>query len=442
MAAPTDTRQTTAEALIAWTIGATWVLWLVGALYMAGPVLGWTLAWLSARAYYIAPALPETERPGRLPSALWAWLIGMSAMLVILFIGHSNFSLGTGQTIKSAVGWAKGWALLALYPLAGYVLPIRLEVVSRAVCRLSRQTLFLLPIFIAAPFLHLPGTLWVSPLRIFGGSGDEFFAAILYTQEPDAGMPRWQFFAPWSPAVGMVAVIHFLLAREEKAPGWRWTGYAASVLMALLSLSRLALVALLVIIPLGMIATRLRRPGTWAVAAVLTMLAGWFAAPIHALMDKAASDFAGARADSSRVRAALGRIAVQRWQHEAYWFGHGMVERGPHMVEYMPIGSHHSWYGLLYVKGLTGAISLAVPMFWTLASCLVAAIRNRQGQVAFSMILAYWLYSFGENLEVLTYISWPALLTIGVVFRQMREAADAARGGSSPPADPPTDAAG
>ena len=417
MASPTDPGQTSAERLIAGTIGATWVLWLVGGLYMAGPALGWTLAFLVVRAYYLAPGLPPEEAPAPLPGAIWAWLIGMAVMLVVLFAGHSNFSLGTGQTIKSAIGWAKGWALLALFPLAGYALPIRMESVSRAVCRLSRQTLYRLPIVIAAPFLHLPQALWVSPLKVLGGSGDEYFTAMLYTLEPGVGTPRWQFFSPWSPAAGMVAVIHFLLARYEPDARWRWTGYTASVLAALLSQSRLALVALAVIIPLAMLAGRVRRPSTWFATVPVALLAGWFAPQLMALADKMVSDFAGARADSSRVRAALGRIAVQRRQNEAYGFGHGIVERGPHMVEYMPIGSHHSWYGLLYVKGLLGAVAFGVPMAWTLASTALAAARGRAGQLGFAMMLAYWLYSFGENLEVLTYIAWPALLVVGIALK-------------------------
>lgn len=420
MVAPADPGPTSAERLISGTLGATWILWLVGGLYMAGPALGWVLALLVARAYYLAPALPETERPAALPGAIWAWLLGMAAMLAILFIGHSNFSLGTGQTIKSAIGWAKGWALLGLFPLAGYALPIRFEVLARAICRLGRQTLFLMPLFLLAPILHLPQTLWVSPLKVLGGSGDEYFAAVLYTIEPGAGTPRWQFFAPWSPAIGMVAVIHFLLARLEPSPAWRWTGYVSSILVALLSQSRLALVALAVIVPLTLAVSRIRKPSTWFAMIPVALLAGWFMPQLLAIAQKAQSDFAGARADSSRVRATLGRIAVERWQHEAYWFGHGIVERGPHLVEYMPIGSHHSWYGLLYVKGLCGAVALAVPMLWTLVSCLVLAARSRIGQTALAMSLAYWLYSFGENLEVLTYITWPALLAIGMAFRLVR----------------------
>lgn len=44
MAAPTHYPQAAAERLIATTIASTWLLWLLGALYIVGPVLGWTLA--------------------------------------------------------------------------------------------------------------------------------------------------------------------------------------------------------------------------------------------------------------------------------------------------------------------------------------------------------------------------------------------------------------
>lgn len=424
MASTTNPRPHPAERLIVGTIAATWILWLVGGLYLAGPALGWLLALFVGRAYYLAPTLPGAERPGQLPGAIWAWLGGMAAMVIILLVGHANFDLGFGQTIKSAVGWAKGWALLALFPLAGYALPLRIETLSRSVCKLSRQTLFLLPIFLLAPLVGLPQTMWVSPLKVLGGSGDEYFAAVLYTIEPGVGTARWQFFAPWSPAAGMVAVVHFLLARFEPEPKWRWTGYAASILVLLLSQSRLALVALAVIIPLAWLAGKARRPSFWFATACTILVTSWISPQLRDLAGRMVSDFSSARADSSRVRAALGRIAVERWQSEAYWFGHGIVERGPHLVEFMPIGSHHTWYGLLFVKGLAGAIALAVPMAWTLFATFRQAMRNRVGQLGLAMALTYWLYSFGENLEVLTYIAWPALLAIGISLKPVPAVAD------------------
>lgn len=420
MAAPTDPAPNAAEHLIAFTIGGSYWLWLVGGLYMAGPLLGWALAFMAVRACYLAPALPEAERPGRLPIQIWAWLLGMAAMLLILLVAHAQFGLGGAQTVKSAVGWAKGWALLGLFTFAGYVLPIRLSVLARAVCRLGRQTLILMPMFLAAPFLHLPSILWTSPLKVLGGASDEFFAVVLYTIDPELGTPRWQFFAPWAPAAGMVAMIHFLIAREERSAPWRWTGYTASVLIALLSQSRMALVALAIVIPLTLLAGKLGKAHTWFAFAPVTLVVSWLLPQLAALSEQASSSFSGARASSSRVRAALGRIAVERWQHEAYWFGHGIVERGPHLVEYMPIGSHHSWYGLLYVKGLLGLIALGIPMVSSLIGCVVAAGRGRYGRLALSMSLTLWLYSFGENLEVLVYISWPALLALGIGLRLQR----------------------
>ncbi|MBK8630564.1 MAG: O-antigen ligase domain-containing protein [Sphingomonadales bacterium] len=418
MAASTDHPQILPERLIAATITGSWALWLVGGLYIAGPVLGWTLAVLVVRAWYFGPALPEEETGLAIGFTVKLWPAGMAAMLVILLLGHANFSLGTAQTIKSAVGWAKGWALIALFPLAGAALPIRGEVIYRAVCQLGKQTLILLPLFLAAPFIGLPETLWVSPLKILGGSGDEYFAAVLYTLEPGVGTPRWQFYAPWSPAAGMIAVIHLICALEEKDLRWKLTGIAAGLAVALLSQSRLALVALAVIWPLAWGASRLNRAGTWFAGVPVLVLGSWFAPALIAFAEQAQADFAGARADSTRVRATLGRIAIERWQNEAWWFGHGIVERGPHLVEYMPIGSHHSWYGLLFVKGFAGLLALAVPMGATVLTCISAAMRDRAGRTALAMALVYALYSFGENLEVLTYLCWPALVLIGVGMRK------------------------
>lgn len=417
MATPTDHRPALAEQLTVWSLVATWPLYSVGGLYLAGPALGWCLAALVFYRWYIGPALPDHARPPALSGEIWAWLGGMLVMLAVLIIGHVNFGLGAGQTIKSVIGWAKGWALLALFVLAGYALPIRIEALARASCRVGRMTLFLLPLFLAAPFIGLPQALFVSPLKVLGGSTDQYFQVMLYTIEPGVGTPRWQFFAPWSPAAGFIGLILLLITREEPDLAWRWTGYVGSFALIALSQSRLALLALIVVLAINWIVARFRRPALWLTAAPIGMIAGWFAPQVLALIDQAMADFAGARADSSRVRATLGRIAIERWQNEALWFGHGIVERGPHLVEYMPIGSHHTWYGLLFVKGLLGAAALAVPMVWTLAAALRLALQAQIGRLALSLVLVFWLFSFGENLEALAYLTWPGQLALGIALR-------------------------
>ena len=407
MASPTHHPQTPAEKLIAGAIGATWLLWLIGGLYIAGPVIGWVLAAMLCWDYYLG----RSNR--RVPVAIWLWIGGMAALLLILWAGHSNFSLGTGATIKSSIGWAKGWALLALFPLAGAALNIRGEVISRAICKLGLQTLLILPIFLAAPFIGLPETLWTSPLKVVGGPGPEYFSTILYTIEPGVGTARWQFFAPWSPAAGMIGIIQVLLAFREKHLGWRAIGMAGGLVIAILSQSRLALVALLVIAPFVWGVGRIDRGWIWMLLAPVLVLIGLFGPSLLEFADGLMNDFSSARADSSRVRAALGRIAVERWEGEAYWFGHGVVENGPHLVEYMPIGSHHSWYGLLFVKGLLGALALGIPLFASFGQLIWTARRSVLQRSGLAMVLVMILYSFGENLEILAYLYWPALIVMG-----------------------------
>jgi hypothetical protein len=405
--------QNSPERLVHHTILATWLLWLVGGLYIAGPVLGCALALLTLYFYFVAPALPEAKRLQTPHWSIMMWLLSMAAMQIILVAGHLNFGLGTGAIIKSSIGWAKGWLLIALFIFAGAVLPVRSEIIYRAICRTGKYTILLLPIFLAAPFIGLPDTLWVSPLKIVGGSGSEYFATTLYTLEPGSGSPRWQFFAPWSPAAGMVGLVYFICALQERDRGWKSWGIAAALAIIFLSQSRLALVGLVVIAPTALIFSQITRPFIWFVAVVPILLAGWFANDILAFLDLAQSEFSGARADSTRVRETLGRIAVERWQNEAFWFGHGIVERGPHLVEYMPIGSHHSWYGLLFVKGILGLIALAIPMAISLVLLVRTALFSPAARVGLSMIILLLMYSFGENLESLAYLYWPALMLIG-----------------------------
>lgn len=434
----TDHPANPAETLISRSIQLTWIFYLTGALYIAGPVIGWTLAAMAAWKLYIGPALPPSQRSPGPALAVQVWLLGMGGMLIVLLVGHINNDLGLTQTIKSATGWAKGWALLALFPFVGSVLEIRLSIICRAVCKLGLQTLLLLPFLFVAPLIGLPSKLYVSPLSVLGGSGPEFFVVMLYIIDPENGASRWQFYAPWAPAAGMVAVVHMLCALQDRNLGWKVVGLMANVLIALLSASRMAILATAIIWPVALIVSRMRRPSTWFAAAPLALLAGIFGNAIKAMIDKAVDDFKGARADSSRVRAALGRIATERWRNEAPWFGHGIVERGPHMVEYMPIGSHHSWYGLLFVKGVLGVLCLATPLLMSTVTMAFRTVTSRDARVGFAMLLVLIFYSFGENLEVLGYLVWPGLLLIGIGFRDAPVSVTPSDGLGPPPRLPAT----
>lgn len=404
-----------------WTYG----FFLIGGLYVVGSILGWVLfIYLLYKLWLQTDATPVEERI-TVPLAIWVWIAGMLVMEVALIAGHLDFDLGTGLLIKSSIGWAKGWALLALFPLIG-TLKIRPQLLYRIACIIGLQSLLFFPIFLLAYLAHLPEMPYVSPLRLIGGPGPEFFAPSFYEIDPSNGLPRWRLFAPWAPALGFVGNVYFFLSLEETNRKWRQVGIAGSVFMCVISVSRLALLSM----PLVFIITRLlsncSRPSILIGLGITSPIGGMLSTDLLTVLETFKDKFKSARANSSRVREALGRIAVERWQTEAPIWGHGTVEKGPHSVEYMPIGSHHSWYGLLFVKGTVGFLALAIPLVWSFIDLAIKAQTSRTARVGLSMVLILFLYTFGENLEILAYLYWPALVMIGIAFKEKPKLLDLA----------------
>ncbi|RDH44959.1 capsular biosynthesis protein [Zooshikella ganghwensis] len=400
------TPENTAERIVWFALTATYPLYFIGALYISGPVIAWLLFFLFVHQWL----LPQNN--SSMPVGILLWVIGMLTMLVALIVGHLDWQLGTGKLIKSSIGWAKGWALLALFILAG-MLPIRPELIYRAAMKVCLHTLLLCPVFIVSWIVGLPDTPYVSPLKVIGGPGPEFFAVSLYEIDPGSGLPRWRLFTPWAPALGFVANIFFLFALQEKSKQWRIIGISASILMILMSQSRLAAVTLVCIALLPIFLRIAFSIYCTLFGAVFSLIFALSGSKIIEFIVNFWESFKGARADSTRVRATLANIAVQRWQSEAPIWGHGIVERGPHLVEYMPIGSHHSWYGLLFVKGIVGFFALAIPLVFSLLSLGWQALKHPYIQTGFASSAILMLYTFGENLEILAYLIWPALLSMG-----------------------------
>lgn len=409
-----------AEALVYKTMVLTWPFYFVGALYVVGPVLAWCLGGLAALVLYLGPAVREDLRAtGTVPPVIWAWFAGMTVMLVALWVGHLGWDLGLKQTIKSSIGWAKGWALLALFPLAGAVLPIRREILIRGQCVIGLWTLMLAPILLVAPYAGLPERIFTSPLKAIGGPGPEYFSVFLFTFDPASWTPRWQFYAPWSPFAALLGVIMVLFALEERSPRWRAIGIAAGTLMILASKSRMGLVGLVACTMGPRMMPLLLRTWAWHVVAGLTASLAIFGTALVRVLGDGVAAFKGARADSTRVRETLQRIAHERWRDEAYWFGHGTIHPGPHIVEYMPIGSHHTWFGLLFVKGLVGLLALLVPMVWQTGLAMVDATRSARGRLPMGIMMTVVLLSFGENIEIEAYMLWPGLVLLGIHAREM-----------------------
>lgn len=366
----------------------------------------------------------DLRATGAIPPVVWAWLLGMFVMLVALWAGHMDWALGLNQTIKSSIGWAKGWALLALFPLAGAVLPIRREVLIRGQCIIGLGTLLLAPLLLSAPYIGLPEKIFTSPLKAIGGPGPEYYSVYFFTYDPASWTPRWQFYAPWSPFAALLGLVMVLFALEEKSTGWKAVGIAAGTLMIFAAKSRMGLVGLVVCTIGPRLMPLILRGWMWHIVAGLTAALAAVGPFVLATANDAVSAFKGARADSTRVRATLQRIAGERWINEAFWFGHGRVAPGSHAVEYMPIGSHHTWWGLLFVKGVTGLVALLVPFVWQTGLALIDAAKGPRGRLPLGIMMTLTLLSFGENIEIEAYMLWPALVILGIHARELCVARD------------------
>jgi len=407
--------KTPEENLVHRMIVWTWPMYFIGALYHVYPILGFVLAsWGLCRRLGLTAEEPRTIRA--LPVGVYIWLAGAIMMVMALVIGHLGNGYDFAETMKSLAGWTKGWALFALFPFAGASLRIRPQVIFRAINILSLHTLCIIPVFILGSLVGLPIVLYTSPLQMLGGGGHSFFQVGTHWIDPGSPVIRFRFYAPWAPGAAFVAHIALVCAMCERDKRWRAIGIFTSVLVCFMAKSRLSIVAvpaLLVGLP---VLSNLSRPLVVGLGGAASVLGSLLFGAVQAMVANAISDFRNARADSSRVRETLQRIALQRWQSEAPWFGHGAVERGSHLVEFMPIGSHHTWNGLLFTKGAVGALGLAAPLAWTFVECLVKAQRDPAARAALGVVIAVFLNSNGENIEILAYLIWPGLLLIGIAM--------------------------
>ena len=318
------TPQGTSELIVWYALIYTYPIYLLGGLYILAPVMGWILF---ALALYYWCTNGNSRRneltTGTISYSVIIWLVAMLVMQIALVVGHANFELGIPKLIKSTIGWAKGWALLAIFIFVGCVLPIRDVVIYRACNIIGLQTLILTPFLIIFFFIGLPGSLYISPLSIVGGPGPEFFEVQLYGINPESGQPRWRFFAPWAPAAGLLANIYFIFALQDASRIWKTCGIVAAITICILCQSRAGLIVLLFTAPCLFFVKKLANPYILLGLALLSIVMSIIAEPIVSLFESSYEEFKTARTGSSRVRDALARIAIQRWSDEAPIWGHG-----------------------------------------------------------------------------------------------------------------------
>jgi len=407
--------QNNEEAIVYYGIAGIWIFYFTGLLYVVGSAIGWVLCLFMFKRFI------DGER-FHIHFIVKVWIIGMLVLLLTVIVGHLNFNLSTGSLIKSMIGWGKGWALLAIFPLIAN-LPIRFQAITAGITSLCKQTLWIVPILVIAGIFGLPSSLYSSPLKFL--ANPSFFEIELYGLNASTGLPRWRLFTPWGPALGLYGNMVLAISLFQDNKKLKFIGITCAIIMVLLSQSRMGMLCLLALPTFCIFLVKVKQIKYLILLAVLAPVLAATTAPVLHTVENSMEKIHAARSDSSRVRGALERIAIDRWQNEAPIWGHGVVEKGSHFVEYMPIGSHHTWLGLLFVKGIVGLFAMLIPLVaslcWTFTQYFLAREDDNyfiKVRTSLHILLILCAYSLTENLEILAYLHWPTILFTGLLVRE------------------------
>lgn len=422
------------EKLVYWLIVGTYAIYALGLLYPLNSLFAWGVffyichrKWQERRNsfsydYNYDEYNYQQQAKISIPPIMWVWIIGMLLMGIGTVFSCLHVELEFKETIRAIMRWGMRDALLALFPLLG-CLSIRPQIIYRAVCTLCLQSLVMIPVCYGAYFAGLPEIIYSLPImgRLTGAA--EIYYEIRFYGIGDSLQQASQelrlfLFTPWGPALGLVGSIYFFIALQEKNRTWRIIGILGSLAMCIVSGSRTSIVTLPAVFLLTTVINYWRflfRPKTQIAAGFVFFLGGLFSSLILNIAESAVDSFVSARSKSSRVRAALARIALRKWRDSPLW-GYAQQTDGPEVVAKMPIGSHHTWVGLLYVKGIVGFICLFIPMLYSLIHLIAKFQTSDRAKLGLKIFLVLILYSFAEEIYLLAYIYWPGLALLGIAF--------------------------
>lgn len=404
------------ERLIWYSIIGTYGLYFLGILLPANAVIGWVLFFCLCKKIWNQIEDTPIEQRIRIPWIIWVWIIAMPVILIARIIGLDDFGSDTNGIIRGIMSWFITWALLALFPLAG-CLNIRPQLIYRAICIVCLQSLILIPICYLAYLIHLPANLFTSPVERIIQNGKLYYNVMLYIYTEYNHELRLSLFAPWGPALGIVGSYYFFLVLQEPNKKWRWIGVVGAIAMCIVSSSRLAFISVPIVILGVWVWTNFWRPKIQILAGFLSFLSGIFSTVLLSVARNVLDTVSGSRSESTRVRKMLVEFAFDRSQEAPIW-GHGNQEPGPKVIEHMPIGSHTTWGGLMFMHGVVGLVSFLVPTICTFIGLLIKAQKSNIGKVGLSVFLVLILFSVGESLDALAYLCWPALLIIGIALKK------------------------
>ncbi len=408
--------QTMAERVIWYTIVLTYPMYLLGLVFPVNTTLPWILLInVAMRFWQQSDDTPPADRV-RIPAIVGLWVVAMLIVLVAILVGLTDFNNDIREIIRSSLNWCREWALYPICLILGICLRIRPPVIYRAVCNLCAQSLVMIGVGIAAFVLKVPDLIYDSPIERLTQNGKLFYEVRLYVIDVDSGGLRFTLFAPWAPALGLVACIYFLLALQESHRGWKTIGLVGATAMILASLSRGAFLFLPATMLLIWVWVSANRAYLQLVLSALLFWGTLFSFTVMQAWENAIDGFVGARKSSSQLREVIQRLSLDRTADAPIW-GHGKEIPGPQVLKKMPLGSHHTWIGLLFKHGIVGFAAVLIPVVATLVVLAIRAKADRLARIALAIMLVVLFTSMGESMEKLAYLFWPALVLVGMALR-------------------------
>jgi hypothetical protein len=405
-----DPHEPDAARTTAFFVVVTPLLWGAGLLV---PVAGLLVLWLTLRGgtrLLVAPI-----------AVVWVLVaVAQGISVVVNGVGDERGAgfiayrlLSTGVT---------GWLLLGLALAVGARYRMASPVLVRAITILGGYFLLfgllalLLHSFTGLTELELP----TPPALVLPASAPavEFsFTMRVFSTEDLLGrdLPRLVLFYPWAVVLGFAGIAVFFVAQLEHWFPLRLLGSAGGLLAVLGSQGRAPILGLIILLFANAILTRFDRRALVLAAAstffAMAVLVAFGITPID-VVTWAYEEVSALRPGSTMARELGYALSIAGFLDSPVlgqgWVG-GWVATGIPL----PVGSHSSFYGLLYTGGLVtfGAFAIA------LVTTLVVLVRRAGGgavqRTGLLIALALALLSYGEGIYSFVLPCTPLLLFLG-----------------------------
>lgn len=243
------------------------------------------------------------------------------------------------------------------------------------------------------------------------------FTMHIFTSEDLLGreLPRLVLFYPWAVVLGFAGIAVFFIAQLERDPAFRVLGSAGGLLAVLGSQGRAPILALFILLGAQIAMLHFRRDAVLLLAAATLFLFA-LALPFGITpLDLVLGAYEGVNAlrPGSSTARELGYALSMAGFLESPVLGKGWV--GDHVAPGipMPIGSHSSFYGVLYTGG---AVTFALFIIALVTTLIAFARRARRGPVHRTGLLVMAglaLLSYGEGIYSFVLPCLPLLLVAG-----------------------------